>query len=144
MFIFALLIGFIVWGIRYTIRRKKVLLNTLMLAFVFILIGYSSFFMLVIRSNANVPIDENSPEEAISMLSYLNREQYGSWPLIHGPYFNAPVIAQENGSAKYFKDKKAGKYTIVGHHIEAEYDPKLTTFFSTDVERQGTPPCTNL
>ncbi len=126
---FALLIGFIVWGIRYTIRRKKVLLNTLMLAFVFILIGYSSFFMLVIRSNANVPIDENSPEEAISMLSYLNREQYGSWPLIHGPYFNAPVIAQENGSAKYFKDKKAGKYTIVGHHIEAEYDPKLTTFF---------------
>jgi len=44
-----------------------------------LLIGYSSFFVLIIRSKANPPIDENNPENAISLLSYLKREQYGDW-----------------------------------------------------------------
>ena len=56
----------------------------MIMAFVYLLIGYSSFFMLIIRSNANTPIDENSPEDAISLLSYLNREQYGTYPLYYG------------------------------------------------------------
>ncbi|MBE9480334.1 MAG: DUF2723 domain-containing protein, partial [Bacteroidetes bacterium] len=88
---FILLIGLIVWGLKYTIKRKKVIVNTIILCFIFILIGYSSFFMLIIRSNADTPIDENSPEDAISLLSYLNREQYGDWPLLSGQYFNSPI-----------------------------------------------------
>jgi hypothetical protein len=57
--------------------------------FTFMVIGYSSYFMLVIRSNAQVPINENAPKDALAMKAYLGREQYGAWPLMHGPYYNA-------------------------------------------------------
>lgn len=99
---FVFLIGGIIWLIRYSTRKQKVILNTIVLGFTFILIGYSSFFMLVIRSNANTPIDENNPEDAISLLSYLNREQYGTWPWIYGQYYNAPL-----DSRKPYKDRKS-------------------------------------
>lgn len=123
------LIGLLIWGIRYTIKKQKVLLNTLLICFIFILIGYSSYFMLVIRSNADVPIDENSPEEAISLLSYINREQYGSWPLFHGQYYNAQVVDYKKGANVYVKDKKAGKYVVVDTKTEYIYDPQFTTIF---------------
>ncbi len=82
-------------GVFYFWRNRKALLNSVLISFVFILIGYSSFFLLIIRSNANPPIDENDPSNAISLLSYLNREQYGSFPLVYGQYYNAPVIDRE-------------------------------------------------
>ncbi len=126
---FLLIIGLLVWGVKYSIKKKKLLLNTVILCFIFILIGYSSFFMLIIRSNANVPIDQNSPEEAISMLSYLNREQYGNWPLLSGQYYNAPWEDQIETSNVYFKDKKKGKYTVVRKNFEYVYDKRFTTFF---------------
>jgi hypothetical protein len=128
---FILLIGLIVWGLRYTIKKQRVVLNTIILSFVFILIGYSSFFMLIIRSNANTPIDENSPEDAISLLSYLNREQYGDWPIMYGQYFNAPIIEYDDGSPVYVKDKEKGKYVITDDRKNSEpvYDPRFTTIF---------------
>ena len=129
IFYFLLLIGGIVWGIHYSIKKQKVLLNTLIICFVFIMIGYSSFFMLVIRSNANVPIDENSPEEAISLLSYLNREQYGSWPLFHGQYYNAPIVDYKQGAKVYVKDKNQGKYVVADRRTEYIYDSQFTTIF---------------
>ena len=71
---------------------------------------------MVIRSNANTPIDENNPEEAVSLLSYLNREQYGSTPVFYGPYFNAELNRQEpfsDGNPVWLKGyviyNKAGK-----------------------------------
>jgi hypothetical protein len=94
----------IVFGLQYTIRKGKVFANTMILCFTFIIIGYSSFMMLVIRSQANTPIDENNPEDAISLLSYLNREQYGTWPVLYGQYFNAPLDRNEpykDGSPVY-------------------------------------------
>ena len=81
---FLLIIAALVGGLYYTRIKGKTILNTAILALVFILIGYSSFFMLVIRANANPPINENDPKDAISLLSYLNREQYGTWPLGYG------------------------------------------------------------
>ncbi|MEZ5083054.1 MAG: DUF2723 domain-containing protein [Bacteroidales bacterium] len=95
---FILLIGGIYLGIRITRKKQKVIANTFIWGLVFILIGYSSFFLLIIRSNANTPIDENNPEDAISLLSYLNREQYGDWPVLHGQYFNAPIAERVDGN----------------------------------------------
>ena len=128
---FALLIGALVWGLKATHRRGRVVLNTALLGLVFILIGYSSFFMLIIRSNADVPIDENSPEDAISLLSYLNREQYGSTPVFYGPYYNAPVVDYEDGTPVYVKDVDKGKYVITDDRkgVIPVYDSRFETIF---------------
>ncbi len=128
---FIVLISAIVWGLYYTHKHKKVIANTIILCFMFIIIGYSSFFMLIIRSNANVPINENAPKDAMSLQAYLGREQYGSWPLLHGPYYNAPVIGAEDGRPVYKKDKEQGKYVISNPRKNTEYvyDPRFTTVF---------------
>ena len=100
---FILLVGGIVYGLYRTQKAKKLLANTILLAFTFITIGYMSFLILVVRSNANTPIDENNPEDATSLLAYLNREQYGDWPLLYGPYFNAPTIGAKDKKPVYTK-----------------------------------------
>ena len=93
-FVYFLIMGSaIAYGIYYTQKNKKIVANTILLGFTFLIIGYSSFFILVIRSNANPPIDENNPEDANSLLAYLNREQYGDRPLFYGQNY----IASKNG-----------------------------------------------
>jgi hypothetical protein len=128
---FILLIGLIIGGLFYTQRKGKTVLNTVILAFTFILIGYTSFLMLVIRSNANTPLDENNPENAMYLLTYLNREQYGDWPLLSGPYYNAPMIDRKDGNPVYTKDPGSGKYIITDKREKtiAVYDPRFTTLF---------------
>lgn len=128
---FMLITGLLVWGLMVTRRKQKVLWNTVLLSLTFILIGYSSFFMLVIRSNANTPINENEPSNAISLLSYLNREQYGDWPILQGPYYNAPVIDREDGNPVYRRNDEAGKYVVIDpkKDMEPVYDPEFTTIF---------------
>lgn len=112
--VFAIIvIGGIVLGLRYTRKKLKPVLNTIILAFTVILIGYSTFLILVIRSNANTPIDENNPEDAVSLLAYLNREQYGTWPILSGYYYNAPMVDMENGNPVY-----TGKYLIFKDNVE--------------------------
>jgi hypothetical protein len=128
---FALIIGLIIWGHFYTVKKNKNIINTLILAFVFFLIGYSSFFILIIRSNAGTPINENNPQDAISLLSYLNREQYGTYPLFYGPYYNAPVVDYKDGTPVYIKDKAKGKYIITDDRKQSEpvYDSRFETIF---------------
>ena len=128
---FIVLISSIVIGLRYSSHKLKPALNAIVLAFTFILIGYSSFFMLVIRSNADTPIDENNPENAMYLLAYLQREQYGDWPILSGPYYNAPVTSHANGNPVYTKDKKTGRYEISDKRegVEPVYDPNFTTIF---------------
>ena len=77
MFLYFLGIFF---GLKYAKTKNKPKVGIALVSFATILIGYSTFFILVIRSNANTPIDENNPEDAVSLLAYLNREQYGDWP----------------------------------------------------------------
>ena len=134
VFYFLLLIGAIVGGLYFSRKKGKVVLNTAILALVFILIGYSSFFILVIRANANTPINENDPKDAISLLSYLNREQYGTWPLLSGQYYNTPEDAQvrrNNGNPVYMKDIANNKYVIKDDRkgIIPVYDKRFTTIF---------------
>jgi len=95
------LISLIIGGLIISHRKNLPNLNTLILSFLVFLIGYSSFFVLIIRSNANTPIDENSPEDAVSLLAYLNREQYGSHPLIYGQSFNSTESSAIDGSPVY-------------------------------------------
>ena len=126
---FVLLIGLLIAGVWYSIKKQKVILNTALLSVLFILIGYTTFFVLVIRSNANTPINENAPKDATALLTYLNREQYGYTPLFHGQYYNAMVVDQEEGTSKYIKDKENGKYIEVKQGGKIVYESDKTTIF---------------
>lgn len=128
---FAVIIGLIIWGLFFTTKRKMAMLNTAILCFMFILIGYSSFFMLVIRANTNTPINENEPKESLSLLAYLNREQYGSWPLLYGAYYNAPISSAKDGTPVYIKDVKNHKYVITDDRKQTvpEYSDEMKTVF---------------
>ncbi len=130
-FFLRLLAAAAIVALFYFWRYRKALLNSILISLVFILIGYASFFMLVIRSNSNPPIDENNPENAISLLSYLNREQYGSFPIFHGQYYNAPLIDRKDGKPVYKRDDKTGKYIIWDSRegTVPVYDPDYTTIF---------------
>ena len=112
IFFFLIIVVFLVSALRISKKNQYYNFNTGILAFTFLLIGYMSFFTLVIRSNANTPIDENSPEDAVSLLSYLNREQYGSTPLFYGQYFNAETESYKDGNPVFIKDLKQKKYII--------------------------------
>lgn len=115
-------------------RQKKEMLKTVLLSIIFIIIGYSSFMALVIRSNANTPINENAPGDAISLLGYLNREQYGDWPVWYGPYFNAPLDSKEpyiDGNPLYARNETLKKYVVIDDRKKSieNYDSRFYTFF---------------
>ncbi len=123
-----LLIGGLSYGIWFSIQKNKQVLNTAILSLVFILIGYSSYAVVVIRSNYDTPIDENNPENIISFVSYLKREQYGTMPsLFYGPYFTTPRIATEKGAPVYWP--VGDKYEIIDHKLNPVYEPKEMTIF---------------
>ncbi len=120
-------LGALVYGVIWSHKRSKETLNTALLSFAFILIGYSCYALVVIRSSYDPPIDENDPENIMSFVSYLKREQYGSPPLIHGPYFTAEVIDRKIGAPVYVKGEE--KYEIADYKLKYIYDPKQETIF---------------
>jgi hypothetical protein len=89
IFFFILLISACLYVVRYAHRAGKTVLYNAMMGLVMLLIGYGSFAVIVIRSNANTPLDENDPENLVTLHSYLKREQYGSAPILFGPYWNS-------------------------------------------------------
>jgi len=93
-FIFFVLLmgGLLTYGMIYTAKTKKLILNNVIVGFTMLVLGYSTFAMIVVRSNANTPLDENNPETLSSLVSYLNRDQYGSWPILKGQYWNSPTM----------------------------------------------------
>lgn len=123
----ALFLAALVAAVRYSIRHGKAVLNTALLSLVFILIGYGSYALIVIRANADTVINENDPSDIISFVSYLKREQYGYRPLFHGQYFTANVIDQKEGAPVYAKGED--RYDIVDYQIINEYEPEKTTIF---------------
>lgn len=86
----------------------RVFAITAMSVFV-IFVGYSSYSLIIIRSSANTPINQNSPDNLFSLSSYLNREQYGDRPLIYGQTFNAGIVYQANENGSYRAVAKEGK-----------------------------------
>ncbi|HET6557218.1 MAG TPA: DUF2723 domain-containing protein [Prolixibacteraceae bacterium] len=129
-----LLVGGIVYGIMYTIRKKLVLWNTVLVGVTVILIGYSSFAMIVIRSSADTPMDQNSPDNVFSLLGYLNREQYGDRPLVYGRYYNTPLEKYENDKPYYIQ--KNGKYVVADMRQKPVYDSNLSTVFPRMYSRE--------
>ena len=101
MFFFALLVAICVLGVRYARKNNMHLLSNSLMGLVFLLIGYGSFAVIVIRSNANTPLDENDPENLVTLHSYLKRDQYGKSPLISGPHWNSKESGGEFEKDRY-------------------------------------------
>ena len=74
------------------------LMNTSLLCMLMIMIGYSSYAVIVIRSSANTPMDQNSPEDIFTLGTYLSREQYGDRPLLYGPAYTSQVLLKPDGN----------------------------------------------
>ncbi len=126
----GLLVAAIVYGIRYTTKKRMVLWNTVVVGITVILIGYSSFALIIIRSAAQPPMDQNSPKDVFSLLSYLNREQYGNRPLLYGQYYNTPL----NPADRYSEGKPVytqidGRYVETDRRVVPNYDEKFMTIF---------------
>ena len=103
----AFLIGVVVLAVlwfllKYT-REKELLItarmkNTMLLCMLMLMIGYSSYALIVIRSSANPPMDQNSPEDIFTLGDYLGREQYGQRPLFYGPAYTSQVALEQDGN----------------------------------------------
>lgn len=125
-----LLAAAIVYGIYITHKKNKVILNTIIVGITVIIIGFSTYMIVPIRSNAHLPMDQNSPNNVFGMMAYLNREQYGERPLIKGQYYNSPLDRNE----QYVHDKtewvvEDGKYVAANERQKPNYDPEFTTIF---------------
>ncbi len=119
-------------------------LNTSIVMFAVMMIGYLSYATIVIRSSAQTPMDQNSPDNVFSLKYYLNREQYGDRPLLYGPVYSAPIKwdrvpngyapAETEGKAVYApKPKEQGdekdSYIITDHRSSYKMDEKFNMLF---------------
>ena len=114
-----ILVGIIYYALNYSYKKKLYLMNLSLLCLTFIFIGFSSWLMIPIRSNADTVINENSPKDARSLLAYYNLEQYPDTYLFYGPMFSDIYAGQDSDIPykddipKYERDYKINKYIIV-------------------------------
>ncbi|UKT64099.1 protein O-mannosyl-transferase family [Pedobacter mucosus] len=120
LFFAVLLIGALVWAIRYSIIHQKKLLNLGLLSTVLIIFGYASFSMIIIRAKADPNLNNSAPKDAFSFLSYLNREQYGDRPLGYGPNYNSERSGVTEGKTIWRKGEN--KYEVAGKKSDYEYN----------------------
>jgi len=122
-----ILLGGLAYGIYHTqVVNPRSVLNTVLLGATVIILGYSTFALIVIRSLADPPMNENRPQHVYALLSYLNREQYGDRPLIFGHQYNdeikevvyrKPVIVINEKTGKYEEAYKKPELEYSGHKV---------------------------
>ncbi|MFA6947085.1 MAG: DUF2723 domain-containing protein, partial [Pedobacter sp.] len=126
-------------GLEYVlkIRDKRRVLNLALVSVVFIIFGYGSFAMIVIRAKADPTLNNSDASNAFSLLSYVNREQYGDRPLVYGQYFDSKPIDSKQGDIIYRKGKE--KYEKAGQKYERIYDRNtlMPRMFSDDPQHIG-------
>ncbi|GAB3881922.1 glycosyltransferase family 117 protein [Spirosoma agri] len=120
-FFIVVFLGAVTYGIIWSVKQKRAILNTSLLALAFVLIGYASYMQVLVRADFNPPINENDPSDALNFLSYLRREQYGSRSLLYGPVFTARPVDQKQGAAMW--KKEGNKYVVFDHQPEYVYAP---------------------
>ncbi len=148
-FFIVALLALCFWGLFKTLKSDKVFWNTALLCFTTIVIGFSLFSIVIIRSCAKTPTNEYQPDNAYTLVRYLSREQYGSVPLVYGQYYGAPYELDQ----KYYWAPLDGKYKRVPAPVDVKYEragkmlfPRMHSnmeshirFYETYTEGKGTP-----
>jgi len=126
LFYMVVLFGALAFGIHYSLKKQKVLLNYIMTSLLVVMIGYSSYAMIMIRSSAKPPMNQNNPSDVFSLSYYINMKQYGSAPKFFGNYYSAPIIDSKKVVSGY--NKINGKYEPY-YHPEYTYSSQFETIF---------------
>jgi hypothetical protein len=126
LFYLVVLFGGLAYGIYYSLTHNRVILNYVLTSLTVVMIGYSSYAMIMIRSTARPPMNQNNPSDVFSLSYYINMKQYGSSPKLYGNYYSSPVTDVKQVVAGYNKVK--GKYEPY-YRPEYSYSPKFETFF---------------
>lgn len=132
----VLLVAAILWlGLRHAHRTGNQNLQYLFVALGLIVVGYSTIGMVVIRAKANPPINMNAPDDAMRLVPYLNREQYGERPLFRGPHFDARIVGTETAD-RY--GRVGDGYEVVDQKITYVYRDSDKMLFPRMSDTQGT------
>ena len=130
MAVFALALiggmGYLAWRAH---TKGHVVWNTLLLSVTMILVGYSSYASVTIRAAANPPMNSNNPSNPQTLLSLLNRDQYGDRPLVMGAYFSAPKRTDDYKYRNFFYLGEDGKYRSARMLSGYKYDPQFMHLF---------------
>ena len=131
----SVIIGVVVlaalWFVLRIKKEKAVLVtarmkNTVLLCMLMLMIGYSTYAVIVIRSDANPPMDQNSPEDIFTLGSYLSRDQYGDSPLLYGQAYTSQVAFDVDGA--YCKPRMKEGAPIYQRKEKASADEKDSYF----------------
>ncbi len=149
VFFMVALLGLCFWALFSTLRSGKVFWNTVTLCVTTLVIGFSLFSIVIIRSSVKTPTNEYQPDNPYTLVRYLSREQYGSTPLLYGQYFDAPYDLTQD---KYWAPLD-GKYVKADAPADAAYrpegkmlfprmwssaDPRFVDFYESYTQGKGT------
>ena len=148
IFFMVALLAACFWGLFRTIKNNQVFLNTVLLCFTVIVIGFSLFSIVIIRSAAKTPTNEYQPDNPFTLVRYLGREQYGSNPLVYGEYFDAPYEIEKTKywapmGDKYIHADGPGKiiYKSSGKmlfpRMWSSSDPRYVSFYKSYMGNGG-------
>lgn len=125
----VLLTAVLVGAIVYTHIKNKHDWHVGAVSLLMVFIGFSTYMIVIIRANADTPINMNTPDNVFALESYLNREQYGDRPLLYGPHYDAYPIDRTITGKKYVPSEDGTKYEYIGDKIGYEFDKKTEMFF---------------
>ncbi len=109
-----LIVAAVTFGIYYTHKKGYRIANMVLVAYAMIIIGYSSYALVMIRSQAEPPIDQNDPSEVQAFVNYLNRDQYGTAPLLRGNTFDNRTQSIDRSTETLFPRRHSNQ----PHHLD--------------------------
>ncbi len=111
------------YGIRYSIRKSNYRLHLGLLCLTFVLFGFSSYFMIIIRANAKPNINLSNPDTPLSLFDYLSRTQYEDKPILYGKVFDSKAIDIKEGRENYRRGES--RYEVIGKSYQTVYDKNM-------------------
>ena len=124
-------VAVVAFGIYYTHKRGYRITNLVLLSYMMIIIGYSTYALVIIRSQAEPPIDENDPSTVEAFVSYLSRDQYGQTPILSGYSYNNSTGQLDRSEEVLFPRRHSSQ----PHHLEyyANFDSDLEFFLDYQI-----------